>query len=321
MRSRAFSFHDLQPCTTSLREDVLHGLAQPRKTLPPKYFYDAAGSALFERICELPEYYPTRTEMQIMRASAPDMARRLGSHCVLIEYGSGSGLKTRVLLDALLPAAYVPIDISGAQLRAAAAEVAHHFPDVRVVAVCADYSAPLEIPALREFPGARRAIYFSGSTIGNFTPEEAHVFVERAHRLVGAGGAMLVGVDLQKDPGVVHAAYNDAEGVTAAFNLNVLTRLNRELGADFDLSAWAHRAFYDTDLGRIEMHLVSGRKQRVTVAGASFDIALNETIHTENSYKYTVEAFQRLASAAGFSAEACWTDPRRYFSVHYLVAQ
>jgi len=321
MTFRAFSFADLKPCTTSLREDVLHGLAQPRKALPPKYFYDTAGSALFERICNLPEYYPTRTEMEIMRASAADMARRLGSHCVLIEYGSGSGLKTRVLLDALNPAAYVPIDISEAPLRSAAAEVARRLPEVRVVAVCADYSAPLEIPALREFPGARRAVYFSGSTIGNFTPAEAQVFLERARALVGAGGAMLVGVDLQKERAVLHAAYNDAEGVTAAFNLNLLTRLNRELGADFNLSAWTHRAFYDTDLGRIEMHLVSTRAQRVTVSGAHFDFAANETIHTENSYKYTVEGFHRLASASGFSAEACWTDPRRYFSVHYLVAR
>lgn len=320
MTSRASIFHDLQPCTASLREDVLHGLAQPRKALPPKYFYDSRGSALFERICALPEYYPTRTEMQIMRTSAHEMASRLGPRCALIEYGSGSGLKTRVLLEALKPVAYLPIDIAAEQLRAAAADVAHDFPDVQVIAVCADYSQPLDIEPLRRLTVARRAVYFSGSTIGNFTPREAHVFLERARALVGVGGAMLVGVDLRKDRDLIHAAYNDAEGVTAQFNLNLLQRLNCELGADFDLSAWAHQAFYDADLGRVEMHLVSKCAQRVTVAGTHFDFDAGETIHTENSYKYTLEGFKLLASGARFSPQACWTDPARYFSVHYLVA-
>jgi dimethylhistidine N-methyltransferase len=321
MTSRAWTFHDLQPCTASLRADVLHGLAQPRKALPPKYFYDTLGSALFERICGLPEYYPTRTEMQIMQASARDMARRLGPRCALIEYGSGSGLKTRVLLEALKPVAYLPIDIAAEQLKTAAAGVAREFPDVQVIAVCADYSAELNIEPLEGLAAARRAVYFSGSTIGNFTPQEAQAFLRRAHALVGAGGGMLVGVDVQKNPAVIHAAYNDAEGVTAQFNLNLLRRLNRELGADFDLSAWSHRAFYDADLGRVEMHLVSERAQRVTVAGARFDFRAGETIHTENSYKYTVDGFRVLASGAGFSPQACWTDPARYFAVHYLVAQ
>ncbi|MGE5522353.1 MAG: L-histidine N(alpha)-methyltransferase [Rhodospirillaceae bacterium] len=321
MTSRAYSFHDLHPCTATLRDDVLHGLSQPRKALPPKYFYDTEGSALFERICTLPEYYPTRTEMEIMRLSARAMADRIGPRAVLIEYGSGSGLKTRVLLEALRPVAYVPIDISTEQLQSAAAQVARQFAEVKVVAVCADYSEELHIESLDDIGAARRAVYFSGSTIGNFTPEEAHVFLQRARTLVQPGGAMLVGVDLKKDHAVLHAAYNDAQGVTAQFNLNLLERLNRELGADFDVSAWSHRAFYNADLGRIEMHLESERDQRVTIAGKTFDFRRGETIHTENSYKYTIDGFQALASGAGFSPQACWSDPARYFSVHYLVAQ
>lgn len=321
MSDPAWIFHDLQPSTTGLLADVLHGLAQPQKALPPKYFYDSAGSELFERICRLSEYYPTRVEMDIMRAYAPDMAERLGPRCVLVEYGSGSGLKTRVLLEALRPVAYLPIDISPDPLAAAAAEVAAAFPSIAVIAVCADYTAPLAIEPLQRLEAARRAVYFSGSTIGNFTPEDARNFLERVHGLVGEGGAMLVGVDLQKDPTVLHAAYNDAEGVTAQFNLNLLRRLNRELGADFRLESWSHRAFYNVDLGRIEMHLVSERDQRVSIAGVAFAFRKGETIHTENSYKYTLEGFRALASAAGFLPEACWTDPAHYFAVHYLVAR
>lgn len=321
MSARSAAFFDLHPLTASLREDVLRGLARPRKALPPKYFYDARGTELFERICTLSEYYPTRTEMEIMRASAHEMAQLLGPGCALVEYGSGSGMKTRVLLEALKPAAYLPIDIAVDALKTAAAGVARDFPDVQVVAVWADYSAPLDIAPLRGVNAARRAVYFSGSTIGNFTPEEARAFLERARRLVGPGGAMLVGVDLQKDPQLLHAAYNDAQGVTAEFNLNLLERLNRELGADFHLPGWSHRAFYDMDLGRIEMHLVSGRAQQVSIADARFDFRAGETIHTENSYKYTVEAFRSMATEAGFSPQAWWTDPSRYFSVHYLVAR
>lgn len=321
MSARSAAFVDLHPVTASLLEDVLEGLARAQKALPPKYFYDARGSALFERICTLPEYYPTRTEMDIMRVSAHEMARLLGPGCALLEYGSGSGMKTRVLLDALKPVAYLPIDIAVDALKASADGVARDFPDVEVVAVWADYSQPLDIAPLRGIEAQRRAVYFSGSTIGNFTPDEARVFLERARRLVGPGGAMLVGVDLQKDPKLLHAAYNDAQGVTAEFNLNLLERLNRELGADFQLRNWAHRAFYDMDLGRIEMHLVSARAQHVAIGDARFDFRAGETIHTENSYKYTVDGFRSMAAEAGFSPQAWWTDPARYFSVHYLVAR
>lgn len=321
MKTRAYTLRDLHPQNASLRDEVLAGLGKPRKSLPPKLFYDSRGSELFELICRLPEYYPTRTEMQIMRDAASDMATRIGERSVLVEYGSGSGLKTRVLLEALQPVAYVPIDISAEQLTRAAAEVAESFPGTQVIAVCADYTQPLHLPALDGMEARRRAVYFSGSTIGNFTPQDAVSFLRRAHALVRAGGAMLVGVDLKKDPALLHAAYNDAQGVTAAFNLNVLQRLNRELGADFEVSAFEHNAFYNADAGRIEMHLVSTREQDVTIAGRRFHFDVRETIHTENSYKYAVDEFQALVRQGGFSAQHCWTDAEQRFSVHYLVAE
>jgi dimethylhistidine N-methyltransferase len=316
-----WTYRDLHPRAASLRDDVLRGLSERRKTLPPKYFYDARGSALFERICELPEYYPTRTEMRIMRAAAGEMAALLGPRCALVEYGSGSGQKTRVLLDALKPLAYLPVDIAATQLKATAEAVAAAFPAVRVIAVCADYTQPIDGTLLDDLSAQRRVIYFSGSTIGNFTPGEATSFLERARALVGHDGGMLIGVDLEKDERVLHAAYNDRAGVTAQFNLNLLERLNRELDADFDLSAWRHHAFYNADLGRIEMHLVSARPQSATVSGVRFDFDAGETIHTENSYKYTISGFHALAESAGFRARACWTDGAGYFSVHYLVAR
>ncbi|HEY9445596.1 MAG TPA: L-histidine N(alpha)-methyltransferase [Burkholderiales bacterium] len=320
MTFRAYTLHDPHLRDASLQQEVLAGLSAPRKSLPPKLFYDSRGSELFEQICRLPEYYPTRTEMQIMRDAAPDMATRVGKRSALIEYGSGSGLKTRVRLDALQPVAYIPIDIAAEQLTRAAAQVAQAFPGVEVIAVCADYTQPLQLPALDGMDVCRRAVYFSGSTIGNFTPDEAVSFLRRAQALVRAGGAMLIGVDLKKDAAVLHAAYNDAQGVTAAFNLNLLQRLNRELRADFDVSAFAHEAFYNADAGRIEMHLASRRKQDVTVAGRHFHFEAGETIHTENSYKYSIEEFHVLVRRAGFSPQHCWTDAASRFSVHYLVA-
>lgn len=314
-----FQFHDLHPDTENFRGDVLNGLAQPRKVLPPKYFYDARGSELFEAICDLPEYYPTRTELAMMQASAPDMARRLGPECLLIEYGAGSGRKTRVLIEALAPAAYVAIDISRTALQQCAAELAAAYPRVKVAAVCADYSRPLSLPVIAGIAPRRRVIYFPGSTIGNFTRPDAQAFLRHARELAGAGGAMLVGVDLKKDPARLHAAYNDAQGVTAAFNLNLLTRINRELGGDFDMAAFEHHAYYDVTEGRIEMHLRSLREQRVHVAGSEFTFARGETIHTENSCKYSVDEFQQLAHGAGFTPEHCWCDAQKLFSVHYLT--
>jgi len=313
-------FYDLHPDSENFRDDVLNGLAQPRKALAPKYFYDARGSDLFEAICELPEYYPTRTELAMMQDSAPDMARLLGPDCLLIEYGAGSGRKTRVLIEALAPAAYVAIDISRTALQQCAVELAASYPRVKVAAVCADYSRPLDMPVIDGITPRRRVIYFPGSTIGNFTRSDALDFLRHARALAGAGGAMLVGVDLKKDPVRLHAAYNDAQGVTAAFNLNLLARINRELGGDFDLAAFEHHAFYDTIEGRIEMHLRSMREQTVKVAGHAFLFRRGETIHTENSCKYAVEEFQQVARDAGFTPVRCWCDAEKLFSIHYLVA-
>ncbi len=314
-----FQFHDLHPDTENFRDDILNGLALQPKALPPKYFYDARGSELFEAICELPEYYPTRTELAMMQAHAPDMARLLGPDCLLIEYGAGSGRKTRVLIEALAPVAYVPIDISRTALQQCAAELAAQHPAVRIAAVCADYSRPLAIPRLDGVSPRRRVIYFPGSTIGNFTRSDALRFLRHAHVLAGAGGAMLVGVDLKKDAARLHAAYNDAQGVTAAFNLNLLVRINRELAGNFDLATFEHHAFYDANEGRIEMHLRSLREQTIRIAGKGFHFGKGETIHTENSCKYAVEEFQQLARAAGFVPAECWCDDENLFSIHYLV--
>jgi len=314
----AYAFHDLQPATGGFLEDVLAGLAKPQKELPPKYFYDARGSELFEAICELPEYYLTRTETGIMRDRAADMARQLGAGCALIEFGSGSGRKTRILIEAAAPAAYLAIDIARDQLEATAAELARDFPALKVTAICADYSRPITLPQLAAPESLRRVIYFPGSTIGNLTPAEARVFLRNARGLAGAGGGLLIGVDLKKDTALLNAAYNDTRGVTAEFNLNLLARINRELGAAFDLSAFRHFAYYNEALGRIEMHLVSTKAQSVTIGGGVFRFRLDETIHTENSYKYSIPEFQELGRGAGFTPVECWTDPERLFAVHYL---
>jgi len=315
-----FTFVDLQPVTDCFLDDVLAGFGGMPKALSPKYFYDALGSELFEAICELPEYYPTRTEFALMRERAAEMAASLGEHCLLIEFGSGAGTKTEVLLQALRPAAYVAVDISPAALHAAAPRIAERHPGMPVIAVCADYMQPLDIPGLSPFAAARRVVYFPGSTIGNLTPDEARDFLRDALRLVGAGGAMLVCVDLKKDHAVLHAAYNDAQGVTAQFNLNLLRRINRELGADFELQQFRHLAFYDPVAGRIEMHLESLCPQTVTINGHPFAFAAGERLHTENSYKYAIDEFRELARNSGFRAQQVWCDPLDHFAVHLLEA-
>jgi dimethylhistidine N-methyltransferase len=319
MPSVRYQFHDLKPAPASFLEDVLTGLERSPKALPPKYFYDAKGAALFDAICELPEYYPTRTEVALLNAHGAEIAQRVGPGAAIVEYGSGSGRKTRILVAAARPSAYVAIDISREQLREAAAQLADEFPQVAVSGVCADYTQPLSIDAFDGGRGGRRVVFFPGSTIGNFTPAEAHDFLTNARRVAGADGAMLVGVDLKKDRELLHAAYNDAQGVTAAFNLNVLARINGELGGDFDLASFEHHARYDDALGRIEMHLVSTREQTVHVGGREFRFARGESIHTENSYKYSVEDFRALARSAGFAPAHVWIDERRLFSIHYLV--
>jgi dimethylhistidine N-methyltransferase len=290
----------------------------PQKALPPKYFYDARGSALFEDICRLPEYYPTRAELALTRAHLAGIARFARRGCTLIEYGSGESLKSRLLIRALRPAAYVPVDISEDALRGACARLAREFPWLRLQPVAGDFSRPLEIPGIAG-PG-RRVVYFPGSTIGNLTQDEALAFLRMTRGQVGPRGAMLVGVDLKKDANVLHAAYNDARGVTAAFNLNLLARINRELGGDFDLKRFRHYAFYNAPLGRIEMHLVSLARQNVAVGRHRFAFAPGESIHTENSCKYSVAEFQALAAEAGFRGAKAWTDRRGRFALHGLVA-
>jgi dimethylhistidine N-methyltransferase len=318
--STRYEFHDLKPEPASFLDDVLAGLSLERKALPPKYFYDARGSELFDAICELPEYYPTRTELAMLESARMEIAERIGPGSAIVEYGTGSGRKTRVLIRALEPRAYVAIDISGEQLRIAAAQLAMEFPAVRVFAVCADYTRQLSMSPLEVIGPARRVVYFPGSTIGNFTVPDALAFLVNARKVAAPGGAMLVGVDLKKNRSVLEAAYNDAQGVTAAFNLNVLRRINRELGADFDLESFTHRAHYDESKGRVEMHLVSVREQEVRLRGRVFRFAAGESIHTENSYKYSVEEFQDLARQADFRPQHVWIDPERLFSIHYLIA-
>ena len=297
-----------------LKDDVIAGLSLPQKSLPPKYFYDAAGSRLFERICRLPEYYLTRAELALTRRHLGSIARFAGRGCELLEYGSGESLKTRLLIRALRPAAYLPVDISADALRAATQRLSREFRWLRITPVHGDFSRPVTLPKSR----SRRVVYFPGSTIGNLTPDEAHAFLSMTR---GQAARMLVGVDLKKDANVLHAAYNDSRRVTAAFNLNLLARINRELGADFDLRRFAHYAFYNAPLGRIEMHLVSLARQSVRLGLHRFAFDAGESIHTENSYKYSIEEFRALAADAGFTGKKVWLDRQGLFALHGLTAK
>lgn len=298
--------------------DVHRGLARPRKRLPSKYFYDEQGSRLFEDICTLEEYYPTRCELAILEGHAAAVADLLGPGCALVEYGSGNSHKTRLLLDHLRDgAAYIPVDISEEHLGTSARALARAYPHLEVRPVCADFTRPFELPRLRR-PAARRAVYFSGSTIGNFRPPEACALLAGIARLCGPGGVLLIGVDLQKDTAILEAAYNDRRGVTAAFNLNLLARINRELGADFRLDRFRHHAFYNVRRGRIEMHLVSTAEQMVHVGTERFAFTAGETVCTEYSYKHSVAGFAALAARAGLRQEYVWTDARGWYSVQLL---
>jgi len=311
--------HLLAPADRRFRTDVLSGLSQPRKRLSSQYFYDAAGSRLFDRITELDEYYPTRTEVAILTEHAEAMAARCGPGCLLVELGAGSLTKVRLLLDKLdRPAGYVPVDVSGDHLRDAAAVLADDYPTLPVRPVVADFTRPFALP---DVPAERKVVYFPGSTIGNFDPPEADALLSRVAGLVGPGGGLLLGVDLRKDEAVLERAYNDAAGVTAAFNRNLLVRINRELGGDFDLAAFRHVAFYNRERARIEMHLVSTRPQRVRVGPATFAFRAGESIHTENSYKYDVGELAARAAGRGLVLEEAWTDDREYFAVLYLSAR
>jgi dimethylhistidine N-methyltransferase len=312
------AFSGRSDAADGFREDVIAGLALPQKALPPKYFYDARGSRLFEAICRLKEYYPTRCELELTRRHLAEIARFAGRGCTLVEYGSGEGAKSRLLIRALQPSAYVPVDISGDALRQAARRLRREFPWLEILAVIGDFSRPLRVPMPAQV--RRRVVYFPGSTIGNLVPHEAHAFLSFARGLVGAGGAMLVGVDLKKDANILHAAYNDARGITAQFNLNLLRRINRELGANFDLKRFRHYAFYNASRGRIEMHLVSLADQSVKIGAHRFAFQAGETIHTENSCKYSVAEFRALAEEAGFRGARVWLDRKGLFSLHGLLA-
>lgn len=301
-----------------MARDVLRGLCRPTKSIPPKYFYDERGSALFERITALPEYYLTRTEVGILRANRTALAKAVGDGGCLIEYGSGASIKVRLLLDACRPAAYVPVDISREHLMQAARTI-HDDYDLPVYPTCADYSAPFELPdPVQEL---RRVAFFPGSSIGNFSPVEADAFLQGVAEVVGRGGALAIGVDTKKDPAILHRAYNDAAGVTADFNRNVLRHINATVGADFDPTAFAHEAVYNEAVGRIEMYLIAQRTHTVTVAGTPIAFAEGERLHTENSYKYDPDEFVAKAERAGFDCAHIWQDDRGHFMVLALRAR
>ena len=313
------AFVDLDPEIEDFRASVIDGLSQPQKTLPCKFFYDERGSWLFDRICTLDEYYPTRTEIRILEERIGEIAELIGRRAHLIELGSGASVKIRSLLNALPDLVqYSAVDISREHLLKSAEALALDYPALNVAAVCADYTGAFDVPKPSHYPAAHRVAFFPGSTVGNFSHEEAVGFLERIAGILGSGGGLLIGADLKKDRDVLHAAYNDAAGVTAAFNLNLLHRINDELGGDFDVDAFEHTAVYVDDPGRIEMRLVSSRKQTVSIDGCCFEFARGEYIHTENSHKFSPEEFRELCARAGFTPVACWTDPDQLFSVHYF---
>ena len=311
---------DLEPASADFLTEALAGLSAFPRTLPCKFFYDERGSELFQKICELPEYYVTRAELQILKNQGRDIAKHLGPGIELIGLGTGAGTKTRLLLDELRePIAYVPVDISKEQLQQSSAQFRKAFPDLEVLPVCADYLQPVILPTPKRKP-LRKVIYFPGSTIGNFEPEVALVFLQRIRRVSGEEGGLLIGVDLKKDRNILECAYNDAQGVTAQFNLNLLTRANRELDADFDLERWTHRAIYNAEAGRIEMHLVSQADQTVHIANNEFHFYAGDKIVTEYSYKHSLKGFSALAARVGFRLAHMWTDDAHLFGVFYFTA-
>jgi dimethylhistidine N-methyltransferase len=309
---------DLGEVEDEFASSVIEGLSKTQKSLPCRYFYDARGSALFEDITRLPEYYPTRTESQILRDHAGDMVATIGKDELLVEFGSGSSLKTEILLDRIGPSvAYVPIDVSEAALADAKVRLARRYPMRDVRSIVADFSRTIALP--KDLASRRKTGFFPGSTIGNLSPREAEGLLKIFGRALGSASRLIIGVDLKKDPRVLIDAYSDAAGITAAFNLNLLRRINRELGANFEERGFRHEAIYDPLKGRIEMHLVSLREQQVDVCDRTFRFRMNESIHTENSYKYTIEQFREVARASGWQPNRVWTDTKQQFSVHELV--
>jgi dimethylhistidine N-methyltransferase len=321
MMRRPPRVRDFAPETESFAEEVLKGLRKPVKELHCKFLYDERGSRLFEEITRLEEYYPTRTEMGIMRANIEEIVACIGGEAMLIEYGSGSSRKTAILLDHLPDlTAYVPIDISREHLVSSSHKIAARYSGLEVLPVAADYNdSSFKIPAAAK-PVSHRVVYYPGSTIGNFHPAEAVAFLSRIGTVVGSGGGLLLGVDLKKDPAVLHRAYNDSLGVTAEFNLNLLRHISRELDSDFQLDQWRHRAIYNEKEGRIEMYLVSLTDQKVRIEGETFEFGAGEAIWTESSYKYSVEEFAEVSNRAGFEVTKVWTDPEDLFSVQYLTS-
>jgi dimethylhistidine N-methyltransferase len=303
----------------SFAQDVIAGLSQQPKKLSPKYFYDEAGSKLFEQITLLPEYYPTRTELRILRERGAEIAQAIPANAALVEFGAGATTKVRLLLKKRAFKAYVPVDISGDFLNGQASALREDFPDLAVYPVTADFTKPFELPP--EVADMPKVGFFPGSTIGNFDPHDACAFLRSARSILGGGATLIVGVDLEKDERVLHDAYNDAAGVTGQFNLNVLARINRELGGNLDLDGFKHRAIYNRQCHRIEMHLISRKPQTVRVLDHTATFRTGETIHTESSYKYSIERFTALACDSGWTPRASWTDPDGMFSVHALVAE
>jgi len=312
-----FQFFDQLPEIADFRDDILQGLSAAKPYISPKYFYDEIGSRLFEDICTTEEYYPTRTEVSIIRDNIDDLVENLGRECLLIEPGSGDSYKVRLLLDALRPIAYLPIDISRRYLQDEAKKLAAEFTWLNVHAVCADFTGKLTLPYRVE--ATNKVAFFPGSTIGNFSPEQAVSVLIEIKNMVGKEGGLLIGVDLKKDAEILNAAYNDKKGFTAQFNMNLLARINRELGANFDLAEFKHMAFFNEQESRIEMHLQSLKDQQVFIGGKTLTFKKDITIHTEYSHKYSVESFQKLANKAGFKPVKTWMDNEQLFSVHYLV--
>ena len=314
---------DLEPVSADFLAEVLAGLSNSPRTLPCKFFYDERGADLFQEICELPEYYITRTETELLRRYSPEISESIGDHAALIGFGTGAGIKTRMLLEQLRnPIAYIPVDISKQRLIDSAIELSRAMPALEILPVCADYLQELQLPKPLRKPD-HVAVFFPGSTIGNLEPPVAQDFLRRVCRLCGRNGGLIIGVDLQKRREILEAAYNDSAGVTAQFNLNLLARANRELGADFDLACWKHRAVYNEEAGRIEMHLLSEGGQTVHIGGREFLFGDGEKIITEFSYKHTLDGFARLAASAGFrAASRVWTDRQKMFAIfHFAVAE
>lgn len=310
---------DAETVNEEFLNDVIVGLAHSPKRLPCKYFYDERGSQLFDQICELPEYYLTRTEQAIMNDHAAEMAEQLGESVMLVEFGSGSSQKSRVLIENLIsPAAYVPIDISREHLLKTAEELRERYSDLEIIPIVADFTEPLTLPKSKN-PASHAAVYFPGSTIGNFTQQGAEKLLESIASMLGEEGGLLIGIDLQKESSIIHAAYNDSAQVTDEFNLNLLQRANRELDADFEMDSFSHKAVYNPDDGRVEISIVSDVEQEVSIADETFEFEKGEEIHTEFSHKYTIEGFAEMAARAGFALHKSWTDDNEMVAVLHLV--